>query len=206
MKTNYTGFGKFLKHITKYAPLTEEEAEFARNHFPIKKYSKNEVFFKEGNTARSIYFVIEGCVRLFYSVDGNEKTAYFYTEGKFFCANESFARNTSARENFQALESTTIMLFPKSLGDELFETFPNFEMVERLALIDELITNNRIIESFVSKSPEERYIELLKTNKELFQRVHQQYIASYLGISPQSLSRIRKRITKNSSQAVINLS
>ena len=187
-------FDKFLKHISKYILLTEEEAEFARNHFVIKKYSKNEVFFKEGNIARNIYFVIEGCVRLFYSVEGNERTAYFYTEGKFFCANESFAKNTPARENFQALENTTIVLFPKSLNDKLFKTFPNFEMVERLALVDELITSNRIIESFVSKSPEERYIELLKTNKALFQRVHQQYIASYLGISPQSLSRIRKRI------------
>ncbi len=191
-------FDKFLKHISEYILLTEEEITFAKNHFPIKSYTKNEVFFHEGNIAKRIYFVIEGCVRLFYSVDGDEKTAYFYTEGKFFCANESLAKNTPARENFQALENTTVMLFPKTPDEALFKKFPNFEVLERLALVDELITSNRIIESFVSKSPEERYIELIKTNKALFQRVHQQYIASYLGISPQSLSRIRKRLSQSS--------
>jgi CRP/FNR family transcriptional regulator, anaerobic regulatory protein len=191
-------FDKFLDLINQYISISEEEAEFAKNHFPLKSYSKNEVFFKEGNIATSIYFVVEGCVRLFYNVEGNEKTAFFYTEGKFFCANESFVKNTTARENFQALENTTIMSIHKSFDIKLLKKFPNFEMIERYALLDELITNNRIIESFVSNSPQERYIELLKTNKEIFQRVHQQYIASYLGISPESLSRIRKRITKKS--------
>ncbi|MBB6461988.1 Crp/Fnr family transcriptional regulator [Flammeovirga kamogawensis] len=188
---------KFVTHINKYAPITTEEAEYAFAHFPVKEYKKNEVFFKEGSVATNIYFVIEGCVRLFYNVDGNEKTAFFFTEGKFLCANESFIKNTIAKENFQALENTTIMLFPKTLDPTIFTKFPNFEMIEKYALIDELITNNRIIESFVTKSPEERYIDLLKTNKALFQRVHQHYIASYLGISPQSLSRIRKRIASD---------
>jgi len=190
-------FEKFLKLINQYISISKEEAEFAKNHFPLKNYSKNEVFFEEGNIATTVYFVVEGCVRLFYNVEGDRKTAYFFTEGKFFCANESFIKNTPARENFQALENTTLMLLHKSFDVTLFNKFPNFEMIERYALIDELITSNRIIESFVSKSPEERYIELLKTNKELFQRVHQQYIASYLGISPESLSRIRKRIAKS---------
>lgn len=192
-------FDKFIKHINQYLSLSKEEIEFAKNHFPLKEYSKNEVFFKEGNIATSIYFVIEGCVRLYYNADGNEKTAYFYTEGKFFCANESFVKNTPARENFQALENTTIMSIHKSFDVELLDKFPNFEIIERYALLDELITNNRIIESFVSKSPQERYTELLKTNKALFQRVHQQHIASYLGISPESLSRIRKRIANDHS-------
>lgn len=190
-------FDKFLNHIEKYASISEEEAEFAINNFPLMKYQRNEVFFREGNIAKSIFFVIEGCVRLFYNVDGDEKTAYFFMEGKFFCANESFLKNIPAKENFQALENTTIMSFPKLLDVTQFKRFPSYQMIERYALIDELITNNRIIESFVSKSPEERCIELLKTNKELFQRVHQHYIASYLGISPQSLSRIRKRISNS---------
>ncbi|OHX64557.1 Crp/Fnr family transcriptional regulator [Flammeovirga pacifica] len=190
---------KFRQLIEKYASISEEEAKFAVNHFPVEKHDKNEVFFKEGSIAKTVYFVIEGCVRIFYNVDGNEKTAFFFTEGKFFCANESFLNNTPARENFQALENTTIMSFPKSFDVAQMEKFPNFEMIEKYALIDELITNNRIIESFVTKSPEERYIDLLKTNKALFQRVHQQYIVSYLGISPESLSRIRKRIARDHS-------
>lgn len=188
---------KLKNSLIKYTSINEKEALLAMEYFPLRKLSKNEIFFKEGNIATNVYLVIEGCVRLFYSVDGNEKTAYFFTEGSFFCANESFIKKTPASENFQVLENTTIMLFPESLSVELSKKFPNFKNIERIALIDELISSNRIIESFVSKSPEERYLDLLKTNKELFQRVHQHYIASYLGISPQSLSRIRKRIAKH---------
>ncbi|MCG8581993.1 MAG: Crp/Fnr family transcriptional regulator [Bacteroidales bacterium] len=190
-------FEKFLKLITQYSPLSDDEVDFARTHFPIKKYEKNELIFQEGNIANSIYFILEGCVRLFYNVDGKEKTAFFYTEGKFMCANESFLKEIPARENFQALEDTTLIVIHKAIDIEMVKRFSNLEMVERLALIDELISSNRMIESFVTKSPSERYIDLLRTNRELFQRVHQQYIASYLGISPESLSRIRKRIAHN---------
>jgi CRP-like cAMP-binding protein len=192
-------YNKFLNHISQYLSLNKDEIEFAKSHFPLKEYSKNEVLFKDGTIATSINFVIEGCVRLFYNVNGNEKTAYFYTEGKFFCANESFLTETPARENFQALENTVVMSIHKTIDVELLKNYPNFEIIERYALLDELITNNRIIESFVSKSPQERYIELLRKNRDLFQRVPQHYIASYLGISPESLSRIRKRIANNPS-------
>lgn len=191
-------FKKFLTLINQYASLNKEEVGFARKNFPIRTYSRNEVFFKEGEISQSIFFVLKGCARLFYNVDGKEKTAFFYTEGKFLCANESFLKGIPAKENFQALEDTTVMIFHKSINVQIVKNFPNFEMIERLALIDELITSNRIIESFISKSPEERYLELLESNMDLFQRVHQQYIASYLGVSPESLSRIRKRIAKTS--------
>lgn len=191
-------FEKFLKLITEYSVLNEEEVEFVRANIPIKSYSKNEIIFNEGNISQTIYYVLEGCVRLFYNVDGNEKTAFFYTEGKFMCANESFLKGTPARENFQVLEKTTLMHFDKSIDSEFIRKSPNFELIDRLAIIDELINSNRLIESFVTKTPQERYLDLLKSNNDIFQRVPQQYIASYLGISPESLSRIRKRIANSS--------
>lgn len=199
-------FDKFLKLIHQYSPLTKAEAEFIEKNIPIKIYAKNELFFEEGTISQTIYFVLEGCVRQFYNVEGKEKTAYFYAEGKFICAGESYNFNIPAIENFQALEGTTLMLFHKPMNDLLLKTFPNFELIARYATEDELISCKQMIASFVTKSPQQRYLELLVTNKELFQRVDQQYIASYLGISPESLSRIKKRIVQPSNQSILNQS
>lgn len=191
-------FDKFLGLISQYHSLSKEETDLVRDQFPIKSFKKNEIIFNEGRIAKSIYFVLEGFVRLFYTSNGKDKTAFFYTEGQFFCANESFLKKTPANENFQALENTTLLIIHKSIDTEMIKKFPTFGIIERLALIEELVTSNRMIESFVSKSPEERYLNLLKTNQDLFQRVDQQHIASYLGISPESLSRIKKRILTSS--------
>lgn len=191
---------KFVKFISKYSPINQEETEYIEKNIPLKRFSKNEVFFREGSISKAIYFILEGCVRLFYNADGKDKTAYFYTEGKFLCANESFINKTPARENFQALENTTLMVFTEANLIDLLKNYSNFENVERFAILDELVTSNRLIESFTTQSPEERYIELLDSNRELFQRVPQQYIATYLGVSPESLSRIRKRISQKSNE------
>jgi CRP-like cAMP-binding protein len=145
---------------------------------------------------------LQGCVRLFYNADGNEKTAHFYTEGKFICAGESYNLNIPAKENYQAIEGTVLMHFHKQTINDLLKLFPNFELIARIATEDELISCQHMIASFITKSPEERYLELLKTNKELFQRVHQQYIASFLGVSPETLSRIKKRTILKSKKQI----
>jgi len=184
---------KFTQLISQYSSLSNNEIEYIKENVPTKYYNKNEVIFKEGKISQTIYFVLEGCVRLYYNADGNEKTAFFYTEGKFICAGESYNFNVPAVENYQAIENTVLMLFRKKTIDKMLKLFPNFELIARIATEDELITCQRMIASFITKSPEERYLELLETNSELFQRVHQQYIASFLGVSPETLSRIKKR-------------
>lgn len=189
-------FEQFLVLIGHYAKLNKKEIEIVQSTIPIRSYRKNELIFREGDVARTIYFVLQGCVRLFYSTEGNEKTAFFYAEGKFICAGESYTFNTPARENYQAIEDTVLMCFDKQSIETLISLSPTFELIARIATEDELITCQRMIASFVTKSPEERYCELLETNAALFQRVPQQYIASFLGVSPETLSRIKRRVVE----------
>lgn len=85
-------------------------------------------------------------------------------------------------------------MFGKSKINRLLELAPKFEVIARIATENELITCQRVIASFVTKSAEERYVDLLNTQGELFQRVPQQYIASFLGVSPETLSRIKTRV------------
>ncbi|WP_320019137.1 Crp/Fnr family transcriptional regulator [Labilibaculum manganireducens] len=183
-----------IRHIEDYAKLSEYEKENMLLFVKKRHFEKNEIMFTEGKIANEIYFVTKGCVRLFYNVDGKDRTAFFYTDGQFICAGESYTYNVPARENYQAIEKTEIYVFDKANIEKLLEVSSKFELIARIATENELIVCQRIIASFVTKSAEERYIELLETNGELFQRVPQQYIASFLGVSPETLSRIKKRV------------
>ncbi|GAB3002436.1 Crp/Fnr family transcriptional regulator [Cyclobacterium sediminis] len=185
---------KLIENIQLYTSLNKDEIDLLREAVDKKTFRKNEMIFTEGKIANDIFFVTKGCVRLFYNVDGNDKTAFFYTEGQFICAGESYTFNIPAIENYQAIENTEIFVFGKSRINRLLELAPKFEVIARIATENELITCQRVIASFVTKSAEERYVDLLNTQGELFQRVPQQYIASFLGVSPETLSRIKTRV------------
>ncbi|MCG8700607.1 MAG: Crp/Fnr family transcriptional regulator [Bacteroidales bacterium] len=185
---------RLLEQIKSYAVLSEREIQLLQNAVDKKIYHKNDIIFSEGKISDEIYFLTKGCVRLFYNVDGNDKTAFFYTEGKFICAGESYTFNVPALENYQAVEESEIFVFTKSKINLLLQEIPKFEIIARIATENELITCQKVIASFVTKSAEERYMDLLDTQGELFHRVPQQYIASFLGVSAETLSRIKARV------------
>jgi CRP-like cAMP-binding protein len=185
---------KLIENIKAYVSLNSNEIGHLEESIEKKTYNKHDIIFTEGKIADKIYFVEKGCVRLFYNVNGNDKTAFFYTEGQFICAGESYTFNIPAVENYQAVEQTDIYVFSKSKIEILLSKVPKMEVIARIATENELITCQKVIASFVTKSAEERYLDLLNTKGELFLRVPQQYIASFLGVSPETLSRIKKRI------------
>ncbi len=187
---------KLLESIQPYIKITKAEEQVLYNAVSKRTLDKNEILFSEGKVSDEIYFVTQGCIRLFYNANGNEKTAFFYTENQFICAGESYTFNIPARENYQAIEPTEVIIFKKNKTETLLQQVPKFEIIARIATENELITCQKIIASFVTQSPEERYLSLLEQQGALFQRVPQQYIASFLGVSPETLSRIKARIFK----------
>lgn len=190
---------QLIQHIEQYIKLEEFEKDSIYNLVNKSCFKRNETFFTEGKISREIYFVAKGCVRLFYLNEGNDKTAFFYTEGQFICAGESFTYAVPAKENYQAIEDTELYILSKDNIGRLMEISPRLEVIARIATENELIVCQNIIASFVTKSAEERYIELLANNGELFHRVPQQYIASFLGVSPETLSRIKRRVLEKRS-------
>ncbi len=189
-------FDRFIKLLDQYSELSNEEIEYLwkiRKQIPAQICRKNEIIFKAGQIFNTMYFVLDGCVRLFYNNNGNEKTAFFYTKGKFFRAIESYQKEIPAKENYQAIEDTTLLLFHKNLVRQLIKQHLKFKHIAQLAVEDELVTAQNMISSFVTKSPEQRFLELFEHNSDLFRNINQHYIASYLGVTPESLSRIRKR-------------
>ena len=132
-------------------------------------------------------------VRFCYTVFVVEKTAFFYSKGKFICPGESYTFQIPAKENYQCIKPSEIIHFDRFLIEKLLTKIPKLEIIGRLATENELITCQKMVASFVCLSPEQRYIELLNQNGELFNEVPQHYIASYLGVSPETLSRIKRR-------------
>ncbi|WP_298504649.1 Crp/Fnr family transcriptional regulator [uncultured Maribacter sp.] len=189
---------RIINTVNAYISLSEQEKKYLQDAITKKVFHKNEIIFSEGRVSNEIYFVNQGCVRLFYNVDGKDKTAFFYTTGQYICAGESFTFNIPATENYQAINQTEIFVLTKPKIEKLLQQVPKMEIIARIATENELITCQKLIACFITKSPEERYLDLLNTQGELFQQVPQQYIASYLGVSPETLSRIKKRILDKS--------
>lgn len=187
-------FEKFIEQINQRSKLSETGINYLGEYVKIEFYRKNETIINTGEIIKNIYFVFDGCVLLFYNVNGKDKTAFFDPEGNFIWTNKGPKHGVPTRINFDAIENTILVQIDKHAVFELMGNSSGFEQITRLGKESELIAYQQQIAYFVTLSPEEHFMKLFETNPNLFQRVPQQYIASYLGVSAETLSRIKKRV------------
>lgn len=174
--------------------LTEEEMKIINSRIPIKDYKKGDILLKEGQVATEAYFVLKGCIRSYYLVDGEELTTAFYTENESCASLDSYANQKPAAHYLECLEDCTLTVLTYANEQALIKEYPKFESLCRSAVEADFGKNQHMLAHYITKSPEERYLHLMKTRPELLQRVPQYHLASYLGVKPESLSRIRKRV------------
>ncbi|MEO0331665.1 MAG: Crp/Fnr family transcriptional regulator [Bacteroidota bacterium] len=187
--------GKLITYFEKYTELGQEEKQFLRDHIPVKLVEKNQLLLWEGEVSSEFFFIIKGCIRMFYWVEGEEKTAFFYTENEFVSSYESFTKHIPARHSLQAAEDTTVAIISSEQAQAMLLKYPKFEFLARVAMEQELSVYQDIIASFITQNAEQRYQALSKSKPQLLQRIPQYQLATYLGVSPETLSRIRKRIS-----------
>lgn len=174
-------------------PLTEEEKKAIIDLNLFRSFKKGTVLLKEGDIINSGYFVIKGCLRCYYMIDGEEKTTSFYTENEALTP-VAGADKFRAAHFVSCVEDSILTLENPEMGNDLVEKFPRFEKL-CLILSEQLLEKNLAsFAEFKNSTPEQRYLNLLKNRPELLQRVPQHQIASFLGMKPQSLSRLRARI------------
>ena len=184
-------------HIEKRVHLTDEEFEISSKFFIPRKLKKNQFLLNEGEVCTHIGFVNSGCLRE-YTIDskGNEHIIQFAIEDWWVSDLNSFLSGKPAEYNVDTLQDSEVLLLGKSARDELLDNCPKMERFFRLLIeANHIATHQRIADS-LSASAEERYLKFIKTYPKLFEIVPQKQIASYLGITPQSLSRIRKELTQ----------
>jgi CRP-like cAMP-binding protein len=189
---------KFVNYFSRISPLTIEESTSIAENMVIKVYNKGDFLLKEGQQSIDTYFILKGCVREFIVVDGEEKTTNFFTEEQWVISLNNFGLQNAVTHNLVCTEDITVSVGNEQQAQEMFKQFPRFETISR-AIVEADFTNQKtLFTSYLTDTPEQRYLKLLASRPDIFQRVPQYQIASYIGVKPESLSRIRKRITLNS--------
>ncbi len=185
---------QIIQSIKALVPLTKSEEDAFLKILQIKPFKKKDFLLQEGKICNKIYFINSGCMRAFYNVEGIENTVQFFFADSWYTDYESFLTGTPATENMQALESCEIVQFNKEDLYKLYETYPVFHSVGRVMAENAFMALSRLNKMLTNEEPKERYLNLLQQRPEIVEKIPQHYIASYLGIKPESLSRIRKRI------------
>ncbi len=184
-----------MKQMSQFTKLSEEESLAIEQAFPIKTFEKGTYLLKEGQIAKNSYSVIKGCIRRYSILNGEEITSDFYTEGHAAADFNSLANQTPSKYYFVCTETSTVCVVNPEKEAALYKRFPRFEAICRVEFEKMMGKKADSEEAFAHKNPEEKYLHLLKERPDLFNRVPQYQIASYLGIKPETLSRIRKRIS-----------
>jgi CRP-like cAMP-binding protein len=190
-------FSILRKHITSRVPLSDEEFDVCSKYFVPKKLKKNQFLLNEGDVCSYIGFVNSGCLRE-YKIDnkGTEHILQFAIENWWVSDLHSFLSGLSANYNIDALQDSEILLLKRSAREELLSSCPKMERFFHLLIEDNHVASQQRIADSLSTSAEERYLKFIKMYPLLFEQVPQNQIASYLGITPQSLSRIRIELTQ----------
>ncbi|WP_462253564.1 Crp/Fnr family transcriptional regulator [Ferruginibacter sp.] len=182
-----------LAHIKNYSPLSTEAQQALQDCFEKNSFSKNEYLLTQGQVSRHLYFLEKGATRGFYNLDGKEITHWFGFENDFVTSFHSFITGEAAVENIQLIEGSILWMISKENLTELFNKYHEIERLVRIVYEKYYI---RLEERFVNaqfKTASERYENLLLHTPHIAERVPLGFIASYLGISQETLSRIRSK-------------
>jgi CRP-like cAMP-binding protein len=179
--------------ISKYVTLTDDEKNAILALDIFHSVKKGTTLLKEGQKSNENYFVLKGCLRKYYMIDGEEKTTAFITEMEALTPHCVMTKNPS-EYYISCVEDAILLISTSDMETEINSKFPKFELMCRILSEERLGKQQIDFDEFKTSSPEQRYLNLLESRPDLIQRVPQHQLASFLGIKPQSLSRLRARI------------
>lgn len=187
-----------IQYMKRFSDLSESELRKLTINIPVSTFKKGTVLLHQGEVPDKCYFVLKGCVRL-YGVDenGNENTFNFFTEEQSVTIFNQHTPDKISPYSLSCLEDCTLIVGDLSTEQEAYDMHPVLEELTRKMMEEDLGAMRDEFSSFISSTPEERYQNLVKKRPDLIDRVPQYQLASYLGIKPESLSRIKKRSVAN---------
>ena len=187
-----------IQYMKRFSDLSESELRKLTIDLPVATFKKGTILLQQGEVPDKCYFVLKGCVRL-YGVDenGNENTFNFFTEEQSVTIFNHHTPDKVSPYSLSCLEDCTLIVGDLSTEQEAYDMHPALEELTRKMIEEDLGAMRDDFSSFISSSPEERYQNLMEKRPDLINRVPQYQLASYLGIKPESLSRIKKRSVAN---------
>ena len=189
---------KLLSYLGQIHPLNEKEEQLVGHSFVRQSYTAKNFLLPQGEVCQHLFFIVEGIVRVgLVNQAGEDITTYFQTEDNFVTDYESFLHDSPAHFFIQSLEDTTVLRIDRYGIHRLYEQTNFGDKLGRVIAEELFVATNRRLLSFYLQSPEERYQTLLTSSPRLINRVSQSHIASYIGVKPQSLSRIKRRFQQD---------
>lgn len=185
-----------FKNISQYINLPEEDFQKFAKPFERKTFKKKEVVLKEGDYCFFEGFVLNGCFKIYYlNENGLEQTLYFAVEGWWITDIDSLINTVPSILNIEALEDSEVLMISRKDKENLYKTMPQIEKLFRIMNQKSSVALQRRILSLTGKTADKRYLEFLEKYPGLEQRITQQQVASYLGITHEFLSKIRRKMS-----------
>lgn len=159
----------------------------------VKHYPAKSTLLSAGDCAKHLFFIKSGAARMWFNKDDNDCTLQFFLEDDYICLYDILFRDESSEFTLETIEPTEVLVFCKDDIMEYFNSNPEFKEMVTKYIVEKMVDYVHLFLSMQIHTPKQRYAELVKNRPEIIQRIPQHYIASYLGITPVSLSRIRSR-------------
>jgi CRP-like cAMP-binding protein len=186
---------KLIKYLQKTLPMPTERAELIASTFQYKQVPKGAFLIEEGKVCNTSHFIAEGCARMYtYDMDGNDITTMIYSNAMFANDFYSFFKRIPALESLLTMSNCDTWFISFEDLQKNFHTIPEFREFGRMLLINGSYALKQRMLSMIKLSGEQRYIQLMETHPEIFQHIPLKNIATYLGVTDSSLSRIRKNL------------
>lgn len=186
-----------IEFISQYITITEEETAIIEDSKCIKEFSKGDVLLSEGEYATRCFYILEGCVRSYYLIDGEEKNTEFFVENATIVP-LSYRIKQPSRYYLSCLEDAVISVATPEQNQLLIERVPKLKDLIVILNENNIVRAQLMYDDFKNMNPEQRYFKLIAERPDLIHRIPQYHLATFLGITPVSLSRLRARIQKHS--------
>jgi CRP-like cAMP-binding protein len=183
-----------VSRIKDYIEVNDEEIEIIHRLFAKEHFKKNAVLLREGEVCRKLFFIAKGIVRFSKLKDGEDRTYAFRVEGTFCLELESFLQKVPSKSAITAIEPTTVLSITHENLQIFYNEFRYGDRFGRRVTEQAFIQVVNLLTTFNSESPEQRYLRFATNHKPFMQRIPQYYIASHIGVTPQALCRIKKKL------------
>jgi len=185
-----------FKYLRKYTSFSEEEQQVIASEIQVDEYKEGSILLRQGDIPTKCYFILKGCIRQ-YAVDasGREVTSNFYTEEQAVVIYNEHSESKSSNYMLTCLEDCVLVVGNLATINDTYNKYPQLESMTNRMTVEIFGSVQEDFANFIASSPEERFKSLLHKRPGLIDRVPQHQLASYLGVTPESLSRIKKRIS-----------
>ncbi len=192
--TEFKGYSQLQKFLQRHGDLPENQLKEFLFRFRRKEIKKNGFLFREGEVCKDLVFVYKGCLRLYYIKEGIDISVWFAFENSSAIDVSSFISAAPSNYFLQAIEDSEILYLSKNEIESFYDKYPKIEAVMRNYWEDAILQLIKRFTSLQTESAEKRYLNLIAKGKYM-QKIPQKYLASFIGVTPTSLSRIRKNLS-----------